>query len=665
MCGIAGVWEKRALSGQSDMEALTERMRAALKHRGPDDDGVWFDPASGLALANCRLSIIDLSESGRQPMISPSGRLVIVYNGEVYNFAEIRHELEMLGGAFQGGSDTEVILAAVEEWGLEKALSKFVGMFAFALWDKKNRRLHLVRDRVGVKPLYYAFLGQAFVFGSELKALACHPAWEGRIDRRVLSLYLRHNHVPAPYSIYSNVYTLMPGAMLTLDEKTRESASFSPFVRGVGEQADLQPESWWSARDVYEKGARNPFQGTDREAVDHLESLLLRAVGDRMVADVPLGAFLSGGIDSSVVVALMQARAGRPVRTFCIGFTDKNYDEASFAGAMAEHLGTDHTESYATPDDALDVILKLPWLYDEPLADPSQIPTYLVSALARKQVTVCLSGDGGDELFGGYNRYLLTRRLWHMAGWAPGWLKQVLNGMMTATPRWFWERLFVLLRPFFPAIVRNRIPGDMVNKLARILLAGSPQQAYRHLISHFEEPEKVVIGGAEPPQFFSQNERMPEHLDFTKWMMFADLMTRHPDDILVKLDRAGMGVSLETRVPIVDHRVVEFAAGLPENMTIRNRVGKWVLRQVLQKYAPQELIERPKMGFGLPIGNWLKGPLKEWAQELLDEKRLRQDGFFQYESVGRIWSEHLSGKRDWQSRLWVILMFQAWREKWK
>ncbi|MBE3039506.1 MAG: asparagine synthase (glutamine-hydrolyzing), partial [Chloroflexi bacterium] len=587
------------------------------------------------------------SPAGHQPMLSADGRYVIVFNGEIYNFAELRTELSALGHGFRGHSDTEMMLAAVSQWGLVPAVRRFNGMFAFALWDRQERQLHLVRDRLGIKPLYYGRAGQAFLFGSELKALRAHPAFRGEIDRNALALYLRHNAIPAPYTIYTNFYKLLPGTILTL----------------FGDQSHQipAPTPYWSAREMAEAGVARPFTGSDREAVRELDERLRLSVRERMIADVPLGAFLSGGVDSSTIVALMQAQSSRPVRTFTIGFQESGYNEAEYAREVARHLGTDHTELYVTPEQARAVIPRLPALYDEPFADSSQIPTFLISELARRHVTVSLSGDGGDELFGGYNRYSWAKKIWRTVGWIPASLRSHAAAALLRIPPASWEA--ALSGRFIPSRWRISEASEKIRKIAESLPADSPEAVYLDLVSHWKEPASIVRGAAEPPTLLTSRESWAYLPDYTAWMMYMDLVTYLPDDILVKVDRASMGVSLEARVPYLDdHRVVEFAWRLPLRMKMRHGQGKWLLRQVLYQYVPRQMIERPKKGFSVPIDAWLKGPLCEWAESLLGERRLKDEGFFNPKPIRQKWQEHLIGKHNWQYHLWDILMFQAWHE---
>jgi asparagine synthase (glutamine-hydrolysing) len=643
MCGITGFWDTAQQLSTEKTRQTVQRMSDLLTYRGPDDGGIWVDTAVGIALGHRRLAIVDLSPEGHQPMVSADGRYAIVYNGEIYNFLELRRQLEQLGHRFRSQCDTEVMLASFSQWGVDAAVSRFNGMFAFAVWDRHDRILHLSRDRLGEKPLYYGWIGETFVFGSELKALKAHPHFQAEINRDALALFVRHNYIPAPYSIYKGIYKLPPATILTW--------------KGEGEPTILP---YWSAKEVAEKGIANPFAGSESEATAKLDALLREAVALRMIADVPLGAFLSGGIDSSTVVALMQAQSSQPVKTFSIGFYEDAYNEAEYAKAVAQHLGTDHTELYVTAEEAIAVIPKVPTLYDEPFSDASQIPTFLVSQLAKQSVTVTLSGDGGDELFGGYNRYFVGRSIWQKIGWLPQILRQVAAPALTALSPQSWDQLFIGVRPLLPSKLRQSYPGENLHKLAAILAVDSPDSMYLGLVSHWKQPESLVVGSLEPSTTLNDRKKWASLPDFTQRMMFLDTVTYLPDDILTKVDRASMGVSLEARVPFLDHRLVEFAWQIPLEMKIRKGQGKWLLRQVLYQYVPQKLIERPKMGFGIPIDSWLRGPLRDWAEALLDEKRLRGDGFFNPQPIREKWTEHLSGDRNWQYYLWDVLMFQAW-----
>lgn len=648
MCGFVGV-----LSNQADMlgSQYIARMTDAIRHRGPDDSGVWADPAAGVILGHRRLAIVDLTPAGHQPMACHTGRFITAFNGEIYNHLDLRRALEATGSApaWRGHSDTETLLAGFVVWGIRATVERCIGMFAFAVWDKQTRALTLGRDRLGEKPLYYGWQGSGelacFLFGSELKALKAHPAFSAEVDRDALCLLMRHNYIPTPNSIYRGIRKLQPGTLLTVSLARRE-----PVI-----------ETYWSLSDVAVSGNRQPFAGSSDQAVDELEALLKSAVRQQMVADVPLGAFLSGGIDSSTVVALMQAQSDRPVQTFTIGFNEEGYNEAVHAKAVARHLGTDHTELYVTPQQALDVIPNLPTLYCEPFADSSQIPTFLVSQLARRKVTVALSGDAGDELFAGYNRYVLARKFWGRISSVPRGMRQIAAGGIRVLSPTTWNKLLGPLQPLAPRSLRQANIGDKLHKGAGVLAADSIDDLYLGLVTHWQ-PEGLVIGGREPATYLCGNPLLLEGLDDVQRMMALDAVTYLPDDILVKVDRAAMGVSLEGRVPFLDHRVVEFAWRLPQTLKLQDGVSKWVLRQVLYRHVPKELIERPKMGFGVPIDVWLRGPLKDWAEALLDEGRLRREGFFNPAPIRTKWAEHLSGKRNWQYLLWDVLMFQAWLE---
>lgn len=641
MCGITGFIG----CSVGDCGAIAQRMIKTLHHRGPDDSGVWADAAASVALAHARLSILDLSPMGHQPMVSQGGRYVISFNGEIYNYRALRQEVEKLGVVFSSRSDTEVMLACINQWGLEAATKRFNGMFSFALWDRKERTLYLVRDRLGKKPMYYGWVGKAFLFGSELKALRAYPEFKEEINRDVLALYLRYNYIPAPYSIYQNIYKLQPGTILTVPDSVTK-----PLV----------PVPYWSLKEVSENGLANPFCGTEAQAVSCLETQLLDAVKLRMEADVPLGVLLSGGLDSSLVAALMQVQNACPVKTFTIGFNETGYNEATYAKAVAQHLGTDHTELYVTPKEAFDSIPRLPILYDEPFADVSQIPTFLVCQMARQKVTVCLSGDGGDEIFGGYNRYFMGPDIWRKVAWLPVSFRKFIARLFHLLSPDRWERSALILSPFLKQFGTQGTFGDKFYKIADILAMKNPDELYYRLVSHWEHPEQVLKTGQEAITILTNEKQRARLLNFTERMMYLDTLTYLPDDILVKVDRASMGVSLEVRSPLLDYRVVELLWQMPLSMKIRNRYGKWLLRQVLYKYVPNKLIERPKAGFGVPMHDWLRGPLREWAESLLGERRLKEEGFFNSEIIRKKWAEHLSGKRNWLNYLWNILMFQAW-----
>jgi asparagine synthase (glutamine-hydrolysing) len=640
MCGLAGIFDRDCSTPADVLARRADAMQRVLAHRGPDDQGVWTDPAAGVALAHRRLAIIDLASSGHQPMVSADGRFVIAYNGEVYNYRAIAKELAAAGRSVAGGSDTAVLLEACAHLGVECALAKCIGMFAFALWDREARTLTLARDRLGIKPLFWGRFGELFLFGSELKALRVHGGWPEEIDRGALLAYFRHAYVPAPHSIFKGVQKLEPGHVLT-----------------IGPAGEPVSRQYWDVRRFAREGAAAPFTGTYEEACDRLEEMLLDAVGQRLVADVPLGAFLSGGVDSSTVVALMQARSGRPVRSFSIGFNEPSYNEATHAKAVAAHIGTDHTELYVTAQQALDTIPTLPRWYDEPFADSSQIPTLLLSRLTRDHVTVSLSGDGGDEVFAGYNRYFWAERIWKVVGRIPGALRPLVAACLTAMPPRGWDAVASVLP-------RRLVPpqtGDKVHKAAAILNLRNIDGIYRRLVSQWPHPSPLMPGVAEPHGVLWDGTLAGDRPDSMGRMQLADMLTYLPDDILTKVDRASMAVALEARVPLLDHRVVEFAWRLPRAFLVRNGKGKAILRDVLYKYVPRELIERPKMGFGIPLDVWLRGPLRDWAEDLLDEKHLREGGLLDPAPIRSTWRDHLSGIMNHQYALWTVLMFESWR----
>jgi len=644
MCGITGFWG--AAASRDTLVEQGASMARALLRRGPDDAGEWADADAGVCLAFRRLAILDLSACGHQPMVSRDGRFVIVFNGEIYNFRELRRELEGVGAAFRGTSDTEVILEAVRIWGFDATIRRLGGMFAIALWDAERKTLTLARDRIGKKPLYYGVHRGTLMFGSELKALARHPHFVRDVNRDALTMYLRYGYVPTPLSIYNGVGKLVPGTYVVFKE------------RSVADTV-----TYWNPVDVARDGQRNPHDMSDAEATSSLDQLLRDAVMHRMVADVPLGAFLSGGLDSSTVAAIMQVSSRTPVKTFTIGFDVPGYNEAEAAKAVAAHLGTDHTEVYITPDEARTVIPTLADIYDEPFADSSQIPTILVSQLARKTVTVALSGDGGDELFSGYSRYQWAQKIWSGLARIPGPARVMMSRAVHHIQADTWDRVYDGVQWAIPHRLRVTSPGDKLHKLADIA-AGSPDALYRGLVSQWKSPQDVSMRGRELATRADEASIMRATPDFTSRMMLTDLITYLPDDILVKVDRASMSVSLEARCPILDHRVVEWAWRTPLGQKSRDGVGKWLLRQVLYQYVPRELVDRPKMGFGVPIGVWLRGPLRAWAEDLLDPESIRRDGFLNPDPIQRVWRDHVSGTRNDEYRLWVILMFQMWRRRW-
>jgi asparagine synthase (glutamine-hydrolysing) len=635
------------MEGQ-EAQAVLKRMTDAIRHRGPDDEGWWQDATSGVGLGNRRLAVLDVSALGHQPMVSTSGRYVIAYNGEVYNFKELRAELEQKGASFKTDTDTEVLLASFDTWGVRDAVERFNGMFAFALFDRSESMLFLCRDRLGIKPLYYGWVNGALVFASECHCIRAFPGFEGDLDLGAVGLYLRHNYIPAPYAIYRNIRKLMPGHLLSIRCDAAEGARID------GEDA------YWQLRSVASNP--EPFAGNEDDALDALHALLKDAVGRRMLSDVPLGAFLSGGIDSSLIAALMQVQSERPVRTFSIGFHEEGYNEAEHAGRVAAHLGTDHTELYVTPAEVLDVIPLIPQIFDEPFSDSSQVPTYLLSKLTRREVTVALSGDGGDELFAGYDRYGVTTSIWKSAGRVPHVLRSATRTAIKSLPPRFYDAALGWTRERLPSFGGPSTIGDKAHKFADVLEFRSFSALYRRLVSLWAQPEQLLAGYEEAPTIFEDGALSADFPDLTSRMMFIDLVTYLPDDILVKVDRASMAVSLEARVPLLDHRVVEFACQLPMSMKVKGTTMKWALKQLLYRHVPSELVERPKMGFGMPIDSWLRGPLRDWAESLIDESRLRREGIFDPAPIRRKMDAHTSGERNWHYHLWDILVFQAWLE---
>jgi asparagine synthase (glutamine-hydrolysing) len=644
MCGIAGMVDWRAATPADALRSIAEAMIETVRHRGPDAGEVWVEAEGGVALGQRRLAIIDLSPGGAQPMHSADRRFVITFNGEIYNYRDIRGELQAAGHSMRSDSDTEVLLEACALWGVEAAIERAIGMFAFALWDRKTRSLILARDRLGIKPLYYAATPERVLFASQLKAFRPTPHWKPTIDADAVVGYLRHAYIAQPRTIYREAEKLAPGHILTLREGSMPS-----------------PKCFWDLRGIAIAGQRRNDPAPDaQEATDRLDGLLRDSVKLRMIADVPLGAFLSGGIDSSTVVALMQAQSTRPVKTFSIGFHEGGYDEAHCAKQVAAHLGTDHTEFYVEPRHALEVIPHLADWFDEPFADPSQIPTYLVSELTRKHVTVALSGDGGDELFAGYNRYVWAERLARAVNLVPRPLRGASATALRALAPQTWNRLFA----FVPASWRPALPGDKLHKITTLLDNPQPDAIYRRLVSQWERPDEIAAAGQEPRGPLWDPTIAQDFPDLVPRMQFLDMITYLPDDILTKVDRATMAVGLEGRVPLLDHRVVAYSWSLPLEFKLRGGRSKWLLRQVLDRYVPRPLIDRPKMGFGVPIDAWLRGPLREWAESLLTPARLASDGFVRVEPVRRAWQEHLEGSRNWQYPLWTVLMLQAWRARW-
>lgn len=691
MCGIAGIIDTSCQTSRDTLEYYGRRMNALLRHRGPDDKGLWVDAQTGIVLAHRRLSILDLSPAGHQPMVSPCERYVLVFNGEIYNFRHLRKELDAISAwPWRGHSDTEVLLAGIRHWGLEQTLQKAVGMFALAVWDRQTHSLSLARDRLGEKPLYYGlipqssdFAGTCFVFASELKALRAIPGFPAEINRDVIPLYLRHRYIPTPYSIYAGIYKLWPGCILTFQGQRNiepfPPTSSSPFLAKTRETVlrttsgvishVCQPIPYWSLGQAAYTGQQHPFSGTEAEAVDHVDRLLRQTVQGQMIADVPLGTFLSGGIDSSTIVALMQAQSTRPVQTFSIGFGDVSHNEAPYAKAVADYLKTQHTEYYVTEQDALNVIPRLPHIYDEPFADSSQIPTYLLSQLTRQAVTVSLSGDGGDEVFCGYWRYILGEQIWRRIQWLPTGIRNAISRAGLVLPV---EWLNTGLSPVVPLFQKldkvGRSIGDNIHKMARLIGSRNSLAFYQTAFSHWQQPLSIVRqpGTEELPYAFTRPDLLHPallHNHILRQMTLLDTYTYLPDDILVKVDRAAMAVSLETRIPLLDHRIVEFALTLPVNMLYRERLGKRVLRTVLDRYVPRELVDRPKMGFGVPLARWLRGALRDWAEDLLDTSRLNREGFFRPEPIRHRWQEHLAGTYSRHYELWDILMFQAWLER--
>lgn len=625
MCGIVGFLESEVFTSLKKTQQCLQSMTDSIIYRGPDSEGFWHDLDDHIALGHRRLAILDLTDSGHQPMLSDDDRYVMAFNGEIYNHLEIRQEIESTIPTiiWKGHSDTETLLKAIQVFGWEETLQKLVGMFAIALWDQQQKELTLARDRMGEKPLYWGWSGQTLLFGSELKALKVHPAFNAEIDRDALALLLRYNYIPAPYSIYCGIEKLLPGHFVKIK---------------IGQtRKDVFPISYWNLKETVEKGVSAPFISSDAEAIDLLEHTIKQSLAGQMAADVPLGAFLSGGVDSSAIVALMQAESKQPIKTFAIGFDEPGYNEAEYAKAVAEHLGTEHTEFYVTAKDALEVVPLLSTIFCEPFADSSQIPTYLVSKMAKQHVTVALSGDAGDELFGGYNTYQLLPKIWKIISPLPAPVRRLASKLLSGLP----------------------LPEKLV-KLVEVLPVKDRAEFYNLVASHWKNSEQLVIGAKKATTALTDKSQWPEVDSFEEWMMSIDAQQYMVDDILVKVDRAAMANSLEVRVPMLDHRLVELAWKLPLYMKVRDKSGKWVLREVLYRYVPKELIERPKKGFSIPLAQWLRGPLREWAEPLLAEKRLTEEGYFYPDKIRQAWEDHLQGKKDNSSKLWSVLMFQSW-----
>jgi len=658
MCGVVGFVDIRLQVSADANSQEIERLTDTLVHRGPDDRGVWNDPQSGVYLGHRRLSVIDLSSAGHQPMMSASGRYVIVYNGEIYNFQELRQELIKSGDCFRGSSDTEVLLALIERYGLERALGSIKGMFAFGLWDKNDQVLHLARDRVGEKPLYFGWSGGRFIFASELKAIRGNSQWRNNISRNSLSSFLRYSYVPAPWTIFEGIFKLSAGAYLSIPlARLRAQSS----IALANQSRPPQVNHYW--RMPKPCRASNPHIDLDKDVIeDRLHELLRSTVSRQIISDVPVGALLSGGIDSSTIVAIMQSVASGPVKTFTIGFNEGEYNEADHAREIARRLGTDHTELFVTGKDALDVIPRLPRIYDEPFADSSQIPTILVSELARASVTVALSGDGGDELFGGYTRYFWANDVQRKLSRVPKAIRPAIGRGLRLMGAERWQRFYDLMEPFVPSQLRVKNAGSKIHTLARLVEDANEASLYLNLISHWKAPNSIVNHGVEHHTIHMDSFVPADPDDFVERMMYLDSTNYLPDDILVKVDRASMSVSLETRIPFLDHEIIEFAAQVPLRYKVQDRTGKIPLRRILGRYVPEEVFDRPKMGFGVPIDHWLRGPLRDWACDILSEVRIEREGLLNSREVTRKLTDHLSGKCDWQYPLWAVLMFESWRE---
>jgi asparagine synthase (glutamine-hydrolysing) len=649
MCGIVGMLDPNHRSADQ-LTAMVIRMGDTLIHRGPDGTGHWSEPSGTVAFCYRRLAVVDLTSSGCQPMISPDERWVVVFNGEIYNFQNLRKQLSNDGATFRGRSDTEVLLMAVQYWGLDRTLEAIEGMFAIALWDRFRRELHLVRDRFGEKPLYYGWIDGRLAFTSELKAIAALPGFSPNLDRDAISLYLRRDCIPAPFTVYQGFFKLLPGSFITVPADTRPGST-------------LIPRPYWSALAEVEMAKRQPLIGSTRQLTDELEETLSRAVSSRMVADVPVGAFLSGGVDSSLIVALMQKLSNQPIHTFTVGYSDRAFDESTEAASIASHLGTDHSTLQVSDEDVTQVLPQLPEIWDEPFADPSQIPTLLLSRFTRSNVTVSLSGDGGDELFAGYNRHVSLEKIWSRINAVPPSLRRSIEKSLNIIPHNLINGVDAFAQ-ILPTRMKIRNPSNKIAKLGKILSSTTLEQAYFSLISQWDSADAMVIGSRDLYATNSVPRQQQSFSSFTEEMLWLDLVTYLPDDILTKLDRASMAVSLETRVPFLDRDVFRFAWRLPMEMKVRENKSKWILREVLYRHVPPKLIERPKTGFGLPLGELLRGGLRPWAEELLNEKRLRNQGIVEPTPVLRAWQLHLSGRKDLEYELWSILMLQSWIDHW-
>jgi asparagine synthase (glutamine-hydrolysing) len=646
MCGIAGFYNFGDARDRRDMHETGVAMHRAIAHRGPDSADVWQDPESPMVLAHRRLAIVDLSPDGAQPMASASGRYMVAYNGEIYNYRDLQKELISEGYVFKTRSDTEVLLAGIDIWGLSRTLQKLNGMFAIALWDRAQKKIHFIRDRFGKKPLYVGWAGKNLVFASELKALHAHPDFVADMNRNILAQYMRFGYVCAPNAIFKNVWQMLPASVLTIDCNTQN----------VGVDLSKRMDVYWSLRRVVEDGLQNPVQCSEEQIIHDFEDRLSLATQRRMDCDVPFGSFLSGGIDSSLVTAMMQKYSSRPIKTYSIGFVQDGYDESKQAGLIANHLGTDHHDFMVSSQDALNVIPSLPDMYDEPFADSSQIPTHLISKLARGHVTVALTGDGGDEIMGGYQRHTHIPALWNRIGWIPRAVRQTFGHLMLKVPQRNYDRL----RPSYPQF------GRRMHRMAGVVAASDQKEIYTNLLAVWSEKDAVVLGAVAPEVFLDNSSNWPAGLSMAERMMFADLSSYRTDDLMVKMDRASMAVALEARAPLMDHELCEYSWRIPHHLKIRGYEGKWLLRQILEKYVPRALTERPKSGFGVPLHDWLKGPLKSWGDDLLNEDRLKKQNIFNASLVSGRWKDFQSGKAGHAnaSDLWTALMFQSWHDRW-